>query len=275
MKFDEFKNINDKEWLRLTGIKQDIFNKMLDILQVAEIEKFKKGGKANKLSLENRLLMTLSYWREYRTYFHLGKNFGISEANCYRNIKWIEDILIKHPDFQQVAGKKALINDYFNYKTIIIDVTETPIQRPKKGQKQSYSGKKKKHTIKTQIIIEQETKKIIATSFSLGKKHDYVLFKESKIAILKNTKLIVDSGYQGIQKIHNNVIMPTKKTKKKHLNKEQKQHNRLVSKIRIIIENIFAILKKFKIITEKYRNRRKRFSLRFNLIASIYNLQLL
>ncbi|UZQ29322.1 MAG: hypothetical protein OHM56_00925 [Spiroplasma phoeniceum] len=51
MKFDEFKNINDKEWLRLTGIKQDIFNKMLDILQVAEIEKFKKGGKANKLSL--------------------------------------------------------------------------------------------------------------------------------------------------------------------------------------------------------------------------------
>ncbi|UZQ30187.1 MAG: IS5 family transposase [Spiroplasma phoeniceum] len=275
MKFDEFKNINDKEWLRLTGIKQDIFNKMLNILQVAEIEKFKKGGKANKLSLENRLLMTLSYWGEYRTYFHLGKNFGISESICYRNIKLIEDILIKHPDFQQVAGKKALINDYFNDKTIIIDVTETPIQPPKKRQKQSYSGKKKKHTIKTQVIIEQETKKIIATSFSFEKKHDYALFKESKILILKNTKLIVDSGYQGIQKIHNNVIMPTKKTKKKHLNKEQKQHNRLVSKIRIIIENIFAILKKFKIITEKYRNRRKRFSLRFNLIASIYNLQLL
>ncbi|UZQ29222.1 MAG: IS5 family transposase [Spiroplasma phoeniceum] len=274
MKFDEFKNINDKEWLRLTGIKQDIFNKMLDILQVAEIEKFKKGGKANKLSLENRLLMTLSYWREYRTYFHLGKNFGISEANCYRNIKWIEDILIKHPDFQQVAGKKALINDYFNDKTIIIDATETPIQRPKKRQKQSYSGKKKKHIIKTQVIIEQETEKIIATSFSLGKKHDYALFKESKIAILKNTKLIVDSGYQWIQKIHNNVLIPTKKTKKNPLNKGQKQRNRIVSKMRIIIETIFAILKKFKIITEKYRNRRKRFSLRFNLIASIYNLQL-
>jgi hypothetical protein len=61
MKFDEFNNLNDKERLRLTGIKQDIFNKMLDILQVTEIKKFKKGGKANKLSLENRLLMTLSY----------------------------------------------------------------------------------------------------------------------------------------------------------------------------------------------------------------------
>ncbi|UZQ30138.1 MAG: transposase family protein [Spiroplasma phoeniceum] len=148
MKFDEFKNINDKEWLRLTGIKQDIFNKMLDILQVAEIEKFKKGGKANKLSLENRLLMTLSYWREYRTYFHLGKNFGISEANCYRNIKWIEDILIKHPDFQQVAGKKALINDYFNDKTIIIDATETPIQRPKKYKNNLILVKRKNTLLK-------------------------------------------------------------------------------------------------------------------------------
>ncbi|RUP77112.1 transposase family protein [Spiroplasma poulsonii] len=54
--------------------------------------------------------MTLLYWREYQTYFHLGKSFDISEANCYRNIKWIEDILIKNSDFQQLAGKKALIN---------------------------------------------------------------------------------------------------------------------------------------------------------------------
>ncbi len=77
-----------------------------------------------------------------------------------------------------------------------------------------------------------------------------------------------------IQKIHSNVLIPKKKTKKNPLNKEQKHNNKLISKMRIIIENIFAILKKFKIITEKYRNRRKRFSLRFNLIASIYNLQL-
>ncbi|UZQ29834.1 MAG: IS5 family transposase [Spiroplasma phoeniceum] len=274
MKFDKFNFINDKELLRLTGAKKATFNKMLNILQVSEIEKFKKGGKNNKLSLENRLLMTLSYWQEYQTYFHLAKIFDISESSCYRNIKWIEDILIKHSDFQQIAGKKSLINDYFNDKTIIIDVTETPIQRPKKTQKKSYSGKKKKHTIKTQVIVEQETKKIIATSFSLGKKHDYALFKESKISILKNTKLIVDSGYQGIQKKSQQCSNTYKKTKKNPLNKLQKQRNKIFSKMRIIIENIFYILKKFKIITEKYRNRRRRFSLRFNLIASIYNLQL-
>ncbi|KAF0850775.1 IS5 family transposase [Spiroplasma poulsonii] len=87
MNNNKFNTLNDREWLRLTGIKKSTFNKMLDILKVAEIEKFKKGGKTNKLSLENRLLMTLLYWREYQTYFHLGKSFDISEANCYRNIR--------------------------------------------------------------------------------------------------------------------------------------------------------------------------------------------
>lgn len=78
-----------------------------------------------------------------------------------------------------------------------------------------------------------------------------------------------------MKKIHSNLLIPKKKSKKKPLNKEQKHTNRQISKMRIVIENVFAILKKFKIITEKYRNRRKRFGLRFNLIASIYNLQLL
>ncbi len=87
--------------------------------------------------------MTLSYWREYRTYFHLGKIFGISEINCYRNIKWIENTLIKHPDFQQLAGQKTLINKYFNDKTIIIDATETAIQRPKKDKKNTIPEKRK------------------------------------------------------------------------------------------------------------------------------------
>ncbi len=218
MKKDNFKFLNDKELLRLTGIKQNTFNKMLDILKEAELKKFKKGGKANKLSLENHLLMTLSYWREYCTYFHLGKSFGISESNCYRNIKWIENTLIKHPDFQQLAGKKTLINKYFNDKTIIIDATETAIQCPKKDKKNTIPKKKKKHTIKTQIILEKESKTIIATNFACGKTDDFRLFKESKIPLLKASKVIVDTGYQGLQKMHRNVLIPHKKTKQKPLN---------------------------------------------------------
>ncbi len=101
------------------------------------------------------------------------------------------------------------------------------------------------------------------------------MFKETKINFLKNSLLVADTGYLGLAKIHNNVLLPKRKSKKNPLTKEQKQNNRLISKMRIVIENVFASLKKFKIIAEKYRNRRKRFALRFNLIASIYNLELI
>ncbi|WP_339046414.1 transposase family protein [Spiroplasma endosymbiont of Colias croceus] len=101
------------------------------------------GGTPNKLSLENRLLMTLEYWREYRTYFHIAKSYGISESSCYRNIKWIENTLIKHPDFQQLDGQKSLLNNNFKDKTVIIDVTESTIQRPKKVKNNIIQEKRK------------------------------------------------------------------------------------------------------------------------------------
>lgn len=143
MEYEKIKTINDEDFLRLTGVKHSIFKYMLDILKKAELEKFKLGGKPNKLTIENRLLIMLDYWREYRTYFHVGNSFGISESNCYRNIKWIEDALIKHPDFQKLSGKKALLNKHFSDKTIIIDVTESPIQRPKKDKKHIIREKRK------------------------------------------------------------------------------------------------------------------------------------
>lgn len=82
-------------------------------------------------------------------------------------------------------------------------------------------------------------------------------------------------GYQRIQNIHTNVLIAKRKSKKNPLNKEEKKNNKVISKMRVVIENVFAWLKRFKIISKKYRNRRKRFGLRFNLIVSIYNLQLL
>ncbi|WP_425289004.1 helix-turn-helix domain-containing protein [Spiroplasma endosymbiont of Clivina fossor] len=137
--------ISDKNFLRLTGIKHTTFNKMLEILKIEELKKRFRRGKTNKLSLENRILMTLEYWREYRTYFHIAKSYDISESSCYRNIKWIEDTLIKHPNFQQLTGQKSLLKDYFKDKTVIIDVTESQIQRPKKD-KNSTTQEKRKNT---------------------------------------------------------------------------------------------------------------------------------
>ena len=115
---------------------------------------------------------------------------------------------------------------------------------------------------------------MICTSFANGKKHDFKLFKESKTKIKPNIKLLTDTGYQGIAKIHANSQLPKKKSKKNPLTKEDKKNNRKLSSERVINENVIGMLKRFKIIADKYRNRRKRFTLRFNLIAGIYNYEL-
>jgi len=143
MKFVNLSAIKDEEFLRLTGIKRNTFNKIVAILKEAELKKFYRGGRKNKLSIEDHLLMTLEYWREYPTYFHIGQSFGISETNCIRNTQWIENTLIKHPDFQQLSSQKSLLKKHFKDKTFIIDVTETPIQRPKKVKRNIIQEKRK------------------------------------------------------------------------------------------------------------------------------------
>ena len=86
--------------------------------------------------------------------------------------------------------------------------------------------------------------------------------------------MVVDSGYKGLQKIHAKTELPKKKTKKNPLSKEDKKNNRNLSSKRVLNENVIGMLKRFKIISDRYRNRRRRFGLRFNLIAGIYNLEL-
>lgn len=86
--------------------------------------------------------------------------------------------------------------------------------------------------------------------------------------------MLTDTGYQGLQRIHSNSQLPKKKNKKRPLTKEDKQSNRKLSSLRVLNENVIGILKRFKMIADKYRNRRRRFGLRFNLIAGIYNYEL-
>lgn len=133
MRYDNLKEFKDEEFRRLTGIKRATFEKMIGILKEAEKAKKTWGGKPNKLAMEDRLLMALEYIREYRTYFHVAASYKISESACYRNIRWIEDVLIKHPDFA-LPGRKALLKSDMEYDIILIDATETPIERPKKNK---------------------------------------------------------------------------------------------------------------------------------------------
>ena len=146
------------------------------------------------------------------------------------------------------------------------------MRKTKKKQKQYYSGKKKKHTQKTQIITTS-TGKILAVSIEKGRVHDFKLFKQSKATrkiIL--SKVLADLGYVGIGKICPNSKIPNKKTKKNPLTKDDKKENRKLSSQRIIIEQINAKIKVFKITKYPYRNRRKRFGLRMNLICAIVNI---
>lgn len=142
MKFDQIKNLADEQFRRLTGVKRTTFERMLEILKEADIKKKAVGGRKNKLAMEDQLLMALEYIREYRTYFHVATNYGISESSAYKGIRWIEDTLIKHPDFA-LPGKKALLKSDMEYEVILIDATETPIERPKKNKGSSIQVKRK------------------------------------------------------------------------------------------------------------------------------------
>ncbi|WP_250296550.1 IS5 family transposase [Wolbachia endosymbiont of Oedothorax gibbosus] len=266
--------LEGEKFRRLTGVKKSTFKRMVEILDEEDKRKKARSGRKSKLCIEDRLLMALEYMREYRTYFHIGQSYGMSESNCFKIIRWVEDTLIKHPDFA-LPGKKDLLNSNVEYEVLVIDGTETAVERPKKKQKRFYSGKKKRHTIKTQIVTEKKSKKVVCTSFSNGRKHDFRMFRESKIAILPQTKILADSGYRGMQKIHKNVELPHRRSKKNPLSKEKKAENRSLSIRRVVVENVIGLLKRFKIISDRYRNRRKRFGLRFNLIASIHNRELL
>jgi fumarylacetoacetate (FAA) hydrolase family protein len=144
----------------------------------------------------------------------------------------------------------------------------------KKKQRKYYSGKKKRHTLKTQLVVSKNSMEILAVEVRNGKVHDFRIFKESGVHILAENHVIVDSGYQGSQKIHANTQLPKKRKKKQKLSKEDKQANKKLASDRVMNEHVNGLLKRFKIFAEKYRNRRKRFGLRINLLAGIYNLEL-
>jgi len=121
------------------------------------------------------------------------------------------------------------------------------------------------------LIVDRKDNQIICTSFAKGRRHDFRLFKESKIRVHPNIKIQSDTGYQGLLKLHSNSELPKKRSRKNPLTKEDKNRNRQISSERVAIEHVIGYVKRFKVISERYRNRRKRFALRFNLIAGICN----
>jgi len=131
LKYKNLISLSDAQFRRATGVKPKTFKQMVEVLQKAEVLKKAKGGRPSKLYIEDKLCMTLEYLREYRTYLHISVNYGISESNTFETIRWVENTLIKDGAFS-LPGRKALQKSDNEYEIILIDATETPIQRPKK-----------------------------------------------------------------------------------------------------------------------------------------------
>lgn len=268
MNYTIAQTVSRQQFKRRFGVQPTTFKQMVNVLK-RDWRPAPLPGAKPKLDLEDRVLIALEYWREYRTYFHIGTSWGVSESTVCRIVHWVENALMRSGRFR-LPGKKQLVRG-FGTPPVVIDVTETAIERPKRSQRRFYSGKKKRHTLKCQLVIEQATGQIICTFFGQGRQHDFKLFQASGVHFHPHTQSLHDKGYQGMQTLHPNCRLPKKKPRNGQLTTEDKAYNRCLARERVVIEQVNRCLKIFKILAERYRNRRRRFGLRCNLIAALYN----
>jgi hypothetical protein len=124
------------------------------------------------------------------------------------------------------------------------------------------------------VVVELESGQILCTAYGLGRVHDFRLFKNSRLPLLSSQLCLADKGYQGLAKLHANCCTPTKKPRDTQLPEVERQHNSNLARLRVIAEHVNRRLKIFRILSEPYRNRRKRLGLRFNLISGLLNHEL-
>ena len=130
--YKQVTRLNDAQFRRKTGVKRNTFNKMVEIVKESEEQRKKLSGRPLKLSYEDQVLMSLEYLREYRTYFSLGQIYELSESNCYKVCRKVEDILIKSKEFK-LPNRKDVYEDP-NIEVVVVDAVESSIERPKKNK---------------------------------------------------------------------------------------------------------------------------------------------
>jgi AraC-like DNA-binding protein len=271
---ERLKRRTGKKFRRAIGIRQRTFRQLdRQVRDYLEQERRnqplkRRGKKSERLSIEDKLLLTLLYLRQYHTFDDLGEAFGISESYAQKIFHRMLDILVK---LLRLPGKKALLEQ--GIEAILIDVTEQPMERPVKKQRQWFSGKKKRHTIKTQLIVCLTTLQILLVVCDKGRTHDFKILKKGRLRILKELKKYGDSGYQGIAKLYDNSTTPHKKPKGGELTPQQKKENRMLARLRIPIEHVNRRCKIFRIVKATYRGKHKNFSKVWTVIAGLVNLR--
>ena len=243
-------------------------------------------GRPFKLPLEERMLMTLMYYRLYITYGLLGYIFDLDQSNVYRDIALLEPVFktcIPIPEkmtkrTRRIGTIEELLELYPEMKAFI-DATEQEIPRPKnkRRRKNYYSGKKKRHTVKTQIMVNKKGVILHKTKHRNGKKHDYHMFKEKgPPPIPPDVEIGVDLGYLGIEKDYPdmNVKIPVKKPKGKELTKRQKRQNKKLRKERVIVEHTISRMKKYRIMGGEFRNKLTRYDSMTSIVCGLVNFTL-
>jgi transposase len=260
-----------KVFLRLFGVNAIQFNEILTkvtpLWEKKVLGTYKRPGRNFALCLEDMVLMLLLYYRSYVTQMFVGYLFGLDDSRVCRIIQKLEPLLAK---VMAIPKEKYLSQE--EVEATLVDATEQPIERPKKGQRAYYSGKKKRHTLKTEIRTTLKGRIIHVSKSRPGSVHDYNVHKQEP-PLHPKSRAFVDSGYQGLDKLHAETELPYKKTKTKKLDREQKEYNRALSRIRVTIENILGDIKTFRILADRYRNKRKRYNVKFKIIAGIVNLK--
>ena len=144
MFYKSLRSLSPEQFKRLTGVKLTTFTTMIDVLNQAKKPQNYKGGGKNKLCLEDRLLMTRSYLREYRTPFHIAQDFKVSESTCSRTIVWVENTLIGCGLFS-LPKRQSWQGEETDIEVVYVDATETPIERPKKTETLLFRQEKTTH----------------------------------------------------------------------------------------------------------------------------------
>jgi len=220
------KNINqiykydNRRFKRLIGVSKRVFNIMLEVVSKEFKQKKINGGRKRKHGIPILISLFLKYYRHYVTMDYLSNKYKCSESTICRIIDTIEQILINCKKFT-IQGNNKLENSK-NTK-LVIDVTETEIERPKKNQKAYYSGKKKKHTLKTQVIANIETGEIYSINIAKGKVHDFQIYKDSRIFLNNTNTIIADSGIKVFKNFIKTVQFQIKNLRVRNLQKIRKK----------------------------------------------------
>lgn len=274
---------NGKAFRMLTGITVEMFDEILSklkpIYEVWNLERLLKrkreraprSGNEFNLELEDRLLMLLLYYRTYVTHVFLGFLFHIHDSNVSRNINPLQPLLAKIfriPERRIELSEDEIIDLFF-------DGTEQPTNRPKRKQKKWYSGKKKRHTIKHQVVVTKLKKKgkktkirikAVSKAFS-GKNHDKEIYIQARTTSPPKIPRYGDKGYQGTS-----LIIPHKKPKGALLTRTQKEWNHIHSSVRIVVEHGIGKMKIWRMASDRYRNKRNHHTVMMKNIAGLQNI---